>query len=194
MLTIYTVGHSSHTAEHFLALLAQHGVQALVDTRSAPYSRYSPQFDRETLKDLAAGGGIKYLWLGDVVGGRPREESCYDAEGRVLYGRVAQQAEFREAIERIKRGAEDYTVALLCSEEDPAHCHRRLLISRVLLGEGAEITHIRGDGSLDSDKDVERKSGKLLVEKQPALFGELDGDSWRSSGVIGKPAAWSVME
>jgi uncharacterized protein (DUF488 family) len=194
MAKIYTVGHSSHTAEHFLALLRQHGVEALVDTRSAPYSRYSPQFDRESLKELVAAAGIRYLWLGDVVGGRPRDEACYDADGRVLYGRVAEQAEFREAVERLKRGADEFRVALLCSEEDPAHCHRRLLVSRVLLGEGVEIAHIRGDGSLNSDEDVARKSGKLLIEKQPALFGELDQANWRSTGVIGKRAARSVME
>jgi len=188
MAKIYTVGHSSHTAEHFLALLSQHGIQALVDTRSAPYSRYSPQFDRESLKEAVLATGVKYLWLGDVVGGRPKNESCYDAEGRVLYSRVAMQTEFREAIERLKRGADEFRVALLCSEEDPAHCHRRLLVSRVLLGEGVEIAHIRGDGSLDKDDDVARKSGKLLIENQPALFGELDDANWRSTGVIGKKA------
>jgi len=194
MSKIYTVGHSSHPAEHFLDLLRQHGIQALVDTRSAPYSRYTPQFDRESLKELVATAEVKYLWLGDVVGGRPKNESCYDAEGRVLYSRVALQADFREAIERLKRGADEFRVALLCSEEDPAHCHRRLLVSRVLLGEGVEIAHIRGDGSLDTDEDVAKKSGKLLIENQPALFGELDEANWRSTGVIGRKAARSVME
>jgi len=194
MSKIYTVGHSSHPAEHFLDLLRQHGIQALVDTRSAPYSRYTPQFDRESLKELVATAEVKYLWLGDVVGGRPKNESCYDAEGRVLYSRVALQADFREAIERLKRGADEFRVALLCSEEDPAHCHRRLLVSRVLLGEGVEIAHIRGDGSLDTDEDVAKKSGKLLIENQPALFNELDEANWRSTGVIGRKAARSVME
>ena len=188
MRTLFTIGHSNHPPEHFLALLQQHAIQVLVDTRSSPYSRYSPQFDRETLRDLILPAGIKYLYLGDVVGGRPREDNCYDAEGRVLYSRVARQPDFREAIDRLKRGAEDFRLALLCSEEDPAHCHRRLLVSRVLLGEGVEIAHIRGDGSLDKDDDVARKSGKLLIENQPALFGELDDANWRSTGVIGKKA------
>jgi uncharacterized protein (DUF488 family) len=165
----------------------------VADTRSAPYSRYTPQFDRETLRDVLAGTGVKYLYVGDAVGGRPKDESCYDAEGRVLYGRVAQQPEFREAVERLQRGADEFRVALLCSEEDPAHCHRRLLIARVLMGEGAEIRHIRGDGSIESDAEVARQSGKALIEPQPALFGEIDEASWRSTGVIGKPAARSVL-
>jgi uncharacterized protein (DUF488 family) len=193
MATVYTIGHSSHAAEHFVGLLRQHDLQALVDTRSSPYSRYTPQFDREALRALVTAAGLHYLWLGDSVGGRPRDESCYDAEGRVLYSRVARQPEFREAVARILRGAAERRVALLCSEEDPAHCHRRLLISRVLMDEGAEIRHIRGDGTLETDAEIAQKSGKALVEAQPALFGELDEMSWRSTGVIGKAAARSVI-
>ncbi|MES2393357.1 MAG: DUF488 domain-containing protein [Acidobacteriota bacterium] len=194
MAKVFTIGHSSHAPERFRALLGEHGIEVLVDTRSAPYSRYTPQFDREALKDLAGAAGVKYMWMGDVVGGRPREEDCYDAEGRVLYSRVARLPEFRAAVERLKRGAEEFRVALLCSEEDPAHCHRRLLITRVLLGEGAEVEHIRGDGTVESDAQVEARSGKKLIEPQPALFGELEDASWRSSAPIGKPAARSVME
>jgi uncharacterized protein (DUF488 family) len=193
MPTVYTIGHSSHPAEHFTALLRQHDIQVVADTRSAPYSRYSPQFDRETLRELLTRAGMKYLYLGDAVGGRPRDESCYDAEGRVLYGRVAALPEFRACLERLLRGADEFRVALLCSEEDPAHCHRRLLVSRVLIGDGAEIRHIRGDGTTETDDEVASRSGKALVEKQPALFGELDEASWRSTGVIGKPAARSVI-
>jgi uncharacterized protein (DUF488 family) len=129
-----------------------------------------------------------------VVGGRPRDEGCYDAEGRVLYGRVAAQAAFVEAMERLERGADEYRVALLCSEEDPAHCHRRLLISRVLMARGAEIGHIRGNGALETDDVVAAKSGKALVERQPALFGEIDEAGWRSTNAIGKPATRSAIE
>jgi uncharacterized protein (DUF488 family) len=166
-------------------LLRQHGVQVLVDTRSSPHSRYSPQFHREALKATVAAAGVKYLWMGGAVGGRPRDESCYDGEGHVLYGRVAAQTEFQQAVERIERGAEEFRVALLCSEEDPAHCHRRLLISRVLQTRGAEIRHIRGDGSVQSEEAVAALSGKALIEPQPALFGELDEASWRSTNAIG---------
>jgi uncharacterized protein (DUF488 family) len=185
MRTIFTIGHSSHPPERFAALLRQHEIGVLVDTRSAPYSRFTPQFDREALRQLVAGAGVKYLYLGDVVGRRPRDERCYDAEGRVLYGRVAAQPEFLEAVERLERGADEFRVALLCSEEDPAHCHRRLLISRVLLTRGAEIQHIRGDGSVQSEEAVAAQSGKALIEPQPALFGELDEANWRSTNAIG---------
>jgi len=181
MRTVLTIGHSSHPPERFAALLRQHEIQVLVDTRSAPYSRYSPHFDREALRELAAAAGAKYLYLGDVVGGRPRDEGCYDAEGRVLYGRVAAQPEFLEAVERLEQGADEFRVALLCSEEDPTHCHRRLLIARVLLTRGAAIQHIRGDGSVQSEAAVAAQSGKPLIELQPALFGEMDEANWRST-------------
>lgn len=193
MRTLYTLGHSSHSAEWFVELLGLHAIEVLVDTRSAPYSRYSPQFDREALRVAVAGAGVRYLWLGDVVGGRPKDEACYDGEGRVLYGRVAEQREFQEALARIERGADEFRVALLCSEEDPAHCHRRLLVSRVLMTRGADVLHVRGDGTVDTEADVARKSGKLLVEPQAALFGDMDEEGWRSTSVIGKPAARSVI-
>jgi uncharacterized protein (DUF488 family) len=174
-------------------LLRQHGIQVLVDTRSSPYSRYSPQFDRESLRELLTNLQIKYLYLGDIVGGRPRDEACYDAEGRVLYGRVARQTSFQEAVTRLRQGADEFRIALLCSEEDPAHCHRRLLVSRVLMAEGVEISHIRGDGTLETDEEVADRSGKALIERQAALFGELDEANWRSTNAIGKPAARSFL-
>ncbi|HZL26345.1 MAG TPA: DUF488 family protein [Acidobacteriaceae bacterium] len=193
-LRFFTIGHSSHQTEHFVALLRQHSIDVVVDTRSAPYSRFTPQFDREGLKETLTTAGLRYLWMGDVVGGRPREESCYDGEGRVLYSRVAELAEFKEAVARLERGAGEFRVALLCSEEDPAHCHRRLLISRVLMERGAAIAHIRGDGSIDTDADVVAKSGKPLAGAQPALFPEIDESRWRSTGVIGKKAARSAFD
>ena len=71
MRMLHTIGHSSHPPEHFVGLLRQHGIQVVADTRSTPYSRYTPQFDRESLGDMLASAGVKYLYLGGAVGGRP---------------------------------------------------------------------------------------------------------------------------
>jgi uncharacterized protein (DUF488 family) len=184
MRQLYTIGHSSHTPEHFLQLLQQHRIDVLVDTRSAPYSRYSPHFDSKPLREMVAASGMKYLFLGDVVGGRPKEESRYDERGRALYGRMGKDEAFLSGIARIERGADEFRVALMCSEEDPAHCHRRLLIGRVLIERGAQLLHIRGDGELQAERQVAASSGKALVEPQPALFAELDEDKWRSSASV----------
>jgi uncharacterized protein (DUF488 family) len=182
--TLYTIGHSSHTAEHFLELLRQHRIEVLVDTRSAPYSRYSPQFDREALRDAVLAAGIKYLYLGDIVGGRPKEEAHYDEHGRARYAKMGKDAEFLGGIERLERGADEFRVALMCSEEDPTHCHRRLLISRVLIERGADVQHIRGTGEIQPEAQVAASSGKPLIETQPALFAELDEDKWRSTASV----------
>jgi uncharacterized protein (DUF488 family) len=184
MSRIYTIGHSSHTAEHLAALLRQHAIEVLVDTRSAPYSRYTPQFDREALRELVVAAGAKYLYLGDAVGGRPRDEDHYDDQGRALYGRMGKDKDFLDAIARIERGAAEFRIALLCSEEDPAHCHRRLLVGRVLVERGAELLHIRGDGRIDEEADVLKASGKPLTQPQPALFPEINEERWRSTASV----------
>jgi len=184
MRQFYTVGHSSHSPEHFIELLQRYRVEVLVDVRSAPYSRYSPHFDRESLRDLVTAAAIKYLYLGDVVGGRPKDETFYDLEGHACYAKVAESVEFLGGIERLEHGADDFRVALMCSEEDPAHCHRRLLIGRVLIERGGELQHIRGDGQLQPEAGVIAASGKLLTDPQPALFAELDEDKWRSSASV----------
>src|SRR5581483_10573171 len=71
---IYTIGHSNHPIEHFAGLLQQHGIQALADVRSNPYSRFNPQFNREKLQaSLAATGGIRYVFLGEELGARTKD-------------------------------------------------------------------------------------------------------------------------
>jgi len=184
MRQLFTIGHSSHTPEHFIGLLQQHRIEVLVDTRSAPYSRYSPQFDREALRDAVIAAGIKYLYLGDVVGGRPKDESHYDEHGRARYAAMGKNEEFLSGIARLERGADEFRVALMCSEEDPAHCHRRLLIGRVLSERGAELRHIRGNGELQPESQVAASSGKALIDTQPALFAEMDEDKWRSTASV----------
>jgi uncharacterized protein (DUF488 family) len=184
MRNFYTIGHSSHTVAYFLGLLQQVRIEVLVDTRSAPYSRYSPQFDREALRDAAAAAAIKYLYLGDAVGGRPKDEDHYDDHGRARYARMVQSEDFLAGIARLERGADEFRVALMCSEEDPAHCHRRLLIGRVLMERGAHLLHLRGNGSVHTEVEVAATSRKPLVESQPALFAELDEDKWRSTASV----------
>ena len=184
MRTVFTVGHSSHTAELFLGLLSKHRIQVLVDVRSAPYSRYAPHFDREILERALKQAGFRYLFLGRELGGRPANDDYYDSDGHVLYSRITSDPMFVSGIERLERGMGEFRIALMCGEEDPAHCHRRLLVTRVLMERGHEVRHIRGDGRVMSDEDVVAESGKPLVNEQPALFAELDEDQWRSTASV----------
>ncbi len=184
MGTLYSIGHSSHSIELFVELLTKHAIQVLVDVRSAPYSRYAPQFDHDLLPASLNEAGIKYLFLGRELGGRPEKKEYYDADGHVVYGRITGDPLFLSGIERLERGMRDFRIALMCGEEDPAHCHRRLLVTRVLMERGHQVLHIRGDGRIMSDEEVARASGKSLVNEQPALFAELDEDQWRSTASV----------
>ena len=184
MSSFFTVGHSNHDLDAWLALLRQHEVEVVVDTRSSPYSKCVPQFDKELMRRSLEQAGLHYLFLGAELGGRPANPAYYDARGRVLYSRLHDDARFQEAIARLETGIERFRVALVCGEEDPAHCHRRLLIGRVLAERGHTMLHIRGDGRLESDETVAAEACKPLIGAQPALFAELDEDQWRSTASV----------
>jgi len=195
MSSFFTVGHSNHSIDAWLALLGQHTIEVVVDTRSAPYSKFAPQYDQALLKKSVEAAGMRYLFLGAELGGRPANRDYYDAAGRVLYGRLRADARFEAGMARLETGIDRYRVALMCGEEDPAHCHRRLLIGRVLAERGHTMLHIRGDGSVETDAEVAEKAGKPLVDAQPALFAELDEDQWRSTASVlpkGAPGASST--
>jgi uncharacterized protein (DUF488 family) len=184
MSSFFTLGHSNHPIETWLALVRQHEVEVVVDLRSSPYSKYAPQFDKSAMQHSLAEAGIHYLYLGAELGGRPANPAYYDAAGHVLYGKLCGDARFKEAIARLESGMERFRVALLCGEEDPAHCHRRLLIGRVLTERGHTMLHIRGDGRIEPDDTVAAEANKPLVDTQPALFAELDEDQWRSTASV----------
>jgi uncharacterized protein (DUF488 family) len=184
MSSFYTLGHSNHAAETWLALVRQHQIGVVVDTRSSPYSKYAPHFDKELMQRSLEQAGIRYLFLGAELGGRPANPDYYDASGHVLYSRLRDDARFKAAIERLETGIDRFRVALVCGEEDPAHCHRRLLIGRVLTERGHTMLHIRGDGRIETDEAVATASGKSLVGVQRELFAEIEEDKWRSTASV----------
>src|SRR5208282_577397 len=172
--TIYSIGHSNLSIEAFIGLLQQTRMEVIVDTRSYPYSKHAPHLTQKRPIFAIRGSGIKYLFMGEELGGRPKEKRFYDADGRVLYGLVAETRQFQEGIERIQRGSENFRIALLCSEEDPTFCHRNLLIGRVLRTRGFDILHIRKNGLLEPDaKVLERNSYQFR------MFGESEAE-WKS--------------
>jgi uncharacterized protein (DUF488 family) len=184
MSSFFTVGHSNHEIEVWISLLRQHGIEVVVDVRSSPYSKYVPQFDRELMQRSLENAGIRYLYFGAELGGRPSNPDYYDAAGHVLYSRLRADDSFQAAIARLETGMERFRVALVCGEENPANCHRRLLIGRVLTGRGHTMLHVRGDGRLEPDEEVATEAHKPLIDAQPALFAELDEDQWRSTASV----------
>ncbi|MCY3914348.1 MAG: DUF488 domain-containing protein [Chloroflexi bacterium] len=146
---VFTVGHSNHSLEAFLELLRAHGIDEVADVRSSPYSRYTPHFSHRVLSEALESAGIGYAFLGGELGGRPRDRSCYDAEGRVRYDRLAESDEFDDGIRQIVHGADERRVVLMCAEKEPLDCHRTLLVARALAERGVAVAHIHADGSLE---------------------------------------------
>lgn len=163
-MTLYTVGHSNAEIGAFLDLLRRHAIDLLVDTRSQPYSRYSPHFSRESLKMALAEAGIAYVFLGAQLGGRPAESTYYLPNGKVDYERLAEAPFYLAGIEQLIGLAEECRVAYMCSEADYKHCHRYWLITRTLVGRGIEVQHILHSGAVVASTAVE------FEPAQPSLF------------------------
>ena len=166
IVTIYSIGHSNHSLDVFLDLLKQHGIQSLVDVRSAPYSRYVPHFNRPELEDTVERRGIRYVYLGDELGGRPVGDEFYDEQDHVLYARVARAPVFLRGLERLVDEGAEYRAAIMCSEEDPMGCHRHLLIARVLETQGVHVLHIRSDDREQTEEDL--KPAPTLWDAEPS--------------------------
>ena len=145
---IYTIGHSNHTWDTFASLLKAHEIEILVDIRSKPVSRWARFANKRTLPALCEGEGIRYVFMGDSLGGKPSDPSCYDAVGNPDYAKIAARSVFGEGILELRSLAEGDTTATMCAEEDPSNCHRSLLIGPALEPFGVEMRDIRRDDSI----------------------------------------------
>lgn len=179
---LFSIGHSTQSLESLVGLLKSYDIEVVVDVRTAPYSRFNPQFNRGDLEHGLRDQGLLYVFLGKELGGRPEGDEFYDPDGHALYGRMAETQEFKAGLDRLVEGGREYRVAMMCSEEDPTDCHRFLLITRVLHTQGVEVTHIRGDGNMQRTQDIasfgDWSEGKL---EQPSLLDETVRSPWRST-------------
>jgi uncharacterized protein (DUF488 family) len=167
--TIFTIGHSNHSLEHFEHLLESAGVTAVADVRSAPYSRHTPHFSKEELKYSLREIGIAYSYLGHELGGRPRDKTFYCA-GVADYEKMAQAPSFKKGILRVMSGATKYRIALLCSEHDPLDCHRCLLVGRELSRQGVDVEHILSDGTIQTHNAAEERLLKAAGNREDDFF------------------------
>ena len=170
MKAVHTVGHSTHDIEKFIGLLKQHGVNAVGDVRSQPYSRYQPQFSQDSLKKELQRAGISYVFLGDELGARSEDPECYIGD-QVSYTKLAQTPLFQAGLDRIASGVENYNLAIMCSEKDPLDCHRTILVARHLVERGLTVTHILADGETESHGEaMARLIETLKISKTPDMF------------------------
>ncbi|WP_132835757.1 DUF488 domain-containing protein [Streptomyces sp. BK205] len=170
---IMTIGHSTHQLPEFVKLLQCGEVTAVADVRSVPASRFTPQFNRQSLEIGLREAGIKYVFLGEELGARTKDAACY-VNGRVQYARLAQKDEFVRGIERLENGAGGERIAIMCSESEPLNCHRTVLIARVLSDRGITINHIHADGRVESHASAMRR----LMDK----FGLAQDELFRTPG------------
>ncbi len=166
---VFTVGHSTHSAEVFVALLHQHGIEALADVRSSPFSRFNPQFNRENLERSLKENGIRYVFLGKELGARSDDRSCYD-HGQVQYARLAQTDLFRSGLDRVLQGAARYRVALMCAEKEPLECHRTILVAKALAERGKPVQHIHADGHLETHEAAMERLLEMTGVPKEDLF------------------------
>jgi uncharacterized protein (DUF488 family) len=172
---VYTIGHSTHSIERFIELLRRNSITALCDVRSRPYSRVNPQFSREALKEALTHASIKYVFLGKELGARTEDRSCY-CNGKVQYDLLAKTELFKKGIDRVKKGANEYRIALMCAEKEPLDCHRTILVARVLSENGMTIRHILADGAIEEHSHA--------LQRLIAMLRVLCSDMFRSEAAV----------
>lgn len=166
-IPIYTIGYGNRSIEEFIELLQRYEIQFLLDIRSHPSSRFNPKFSKEVLEKLLKQQHIRYVFMGDTLGGRPSDRTCYDLDGRVDYAKLRQKEFYQQGISRIQTAWEKQLhVALMCSERKPQECHRSKLIGNSLTEHSIEVAHIDEGGKVKTQAEV----NGLLIGDQPSLF------------------------
>ncbi|HBG70059.1 MAG: hypothetical protein A2W93_09990 [Bacteroidetes bacterium GWF2_43_63] len=168
---IYTIGHGHRKQDEFLGLLKQFEIQYLIDVRSQPYSKFNPDFNQNEIKLFLEKNSVKYVYMGDTLGGMPKDLSCYTPKGIVDYEILKSKDFFLKGIDRlIIANDQDLKIVILCSESKPTECHRTKLIGRVLSEHEIAVVHIDEKGKLKDQITVINELNKGYSEID--LFGE----------------------
>ena len=181
-MTLYSIGHSNQSFEQFLEMLQAQGINVIVDVRSVPASKYTPQFNREPLQAALKRENIHYMWFGEEFGAR-RTDSL-DADNKVNFEKAVQTEAFIRGTERVMNGLQKgYRISLMCSEAHPLECHRFAMVSRWFYEHGVDMHHIVHDENgqtvaiphkqLQDEMVAEYVRKKKIPQVQPPdMFGE----------------------
>ena len=155
MQSLFTIGHSNQPVVAFIELLLAHNIAQVVDVRSFPSSRHSPQFNREALREALTARGIEYVYSGQHLGGRRRES----------YTQLRDTPGFRQAVRELILQSQAQPTAMMCSEEDPNQCHRRFLITRALMEDFSfvDVQHIRKDATAQLEAGFPESAVQLTL-------------------------------
>ena len=173
--TIYSIGHGNKSIETFIEELRHFDINYLIDIRSKPYSKYSPHFNQNSLKFSLLEKKIAYAFMGDVLGGLPDDQTCY-TNGHVDYEKIKEKEFFKNGLQRlIAANDKKIKVAIMCSESEPAECHRTKLIGEELKKSGINLNHITRTKNAPK-KLIIKNQNDVMLEVAPNgtvnLFGE----------------------
>lgn len=170
---LYSIGHSNQSQEEFLNLLNKHDINCIVDVRSVPASKFTPQFNMEPLKWFLRSHDIQYLHFGDEFGAR-RTDSL-NADGQVDFEIAVKTPSFRQGADRLLRGLQKgFRISLMCSEANPLECHRFSLVSRYFHEHGLDVKHILKDGTLASHAELEEEMIYTYLHSKKHLLAEIE--------------------
>lgn len=195
---VFTIGHSTHSIKEFINLLINYEINCVIDVRSVPYSKYNPQFNRESLSSDLKNQDIFYAHFGKEFGARHTSPILLDENGQVDFYKVWEMDDFKNGIKRLEDAIErGYKIALMCSEANPLDCHRFSMISYQLVNEGFEVIHILPDSSKITNKDLERRMIEKYYEKIPqsTLFEYVSPEQQREAAykIIMKKVAFKSL-
>ncbi len=161
--TLFSIGHGNKKIESFIGELKSFNILYLLDIRSKPYSKWNPQFNQAQLEIELKNHGIKYVFVGDSLGGLPDDRSCYDNEGKVVYDWIIEKDFFKAGMTRLTVANEKrVNLAIMCSESKPEECHRSKLIGQELLKNKISLKHIISDHRIKSQPEVMLELNKGL--------------------------------
>ncbi|WMI41426.1 DUF488 domain-containing protein [Parabacteroides distasonis] len=180
--SLYSIGHGQKTQEEFISELRSFDIHFLVDVRSSPYSKWVPHFNQGIIERWLKQEGVRYVYMGDYIGGRPQNENCYDEEGYFDYRMMAEEPTFKTGVNRlVDANNKKCRVAIMCSESDPSECHRSKLIGRELYFlHNISMNHIIAINKTISQEEIMKTLTKGLWEPDGNLFGACEPPFFKS--------------
>ncbi len=156
---IYSIGYATKPIADFIRQLKRYHINAVADVRSVPYSKAFHDYHREPLSATLKQNAIHYVYLGDELGPRSKDDNHYDECGQVQFDRLMTSMLYQQGVQRLKVGRDKgLTIALMCAEKDPADCHRSLLVGYDFLRkQSINIQHINHDGNLEPQNKLEHR-------------------------------------
>lgn len=176
---LYTIGHSLHSIDRFIELLNDYEINCVIDVRSTPFSKFSPQYNTNEIKKILKDNQKYYIFMGEEFGARRSETALYDDNGFLDFEKVIKSSLFQLGVKRVKDGLhKGYNISFMCTEKDPFDCHRSMLVGRAFSDEKFEVLNIHEDGSLETQAElIERLLNYYFPNRnQASIFDILEGE------------------